>query len=114
MRILIAPDNLKGVRTARESAENIAQGLRDALPDAKIEMVPMADGGEGTAEVICNAHGGYWLQCKAHDPLGREIDARCGWISDNKLAVMALSEAGGMRRLSDSEHASGPANDMRV
>src|SRR5437763_4942703 len=114
MRILIAPDKFKGVLTAREAAENIAQGLRDALPDAKIEMVPMADGGEGTAEVICNAYGGSWLQCKAHDPLGREIDACYGWISDNKLAVMEMSEAAGMRRLSESERDPVRANTFGV
>jgi glycerate kinase len=114
VRILVAPDKFKGVLTAREAAENIAQGLRDALPDAKIEMVPMADGGEGTAEVICNAHGGSWLQCKAHDPLGREVDARYGWISDNKLAVMEMSEAAGMRRLSESERDPVRANTFGV
>ena len=103
MKILIAPDKFKGALSAREAAENIAKGLRDALPDAKIEMVPIADGGEGTAEVICNARGGSWLQCKAHDPLGREIDARYAWIGDEKLAVMEMSEAAGMRRLSESE-----------
>ncbi len=114
MRILVVPDKFKGVLTAREAAENIAQGLRDPLPDARIEMVPMADGGEGTAEVICNAHGGSWLQCKAHDPLGREIDARYGWISDNKLAVMEMSEAAGMRRLSESERDPVRANTFGV
>jgi|SRR5436190_5751105 len=103
MKILIASDKFKGALNAREAAENIAKGLRDALPDAKIEMVPMADGGEGTAEVICNARGASWLQCKAHDPLGREIDAHYAWIADEKLAVMEMSEASGMRRLSESE-----------
>jgi glycerate kinase len=103
MKILIAPDKFKGALNAREAAENIAKGLRDSLPDAKIEIVPMADGGEGTAEVICNARGGSWVQCKAHDPLGREIDAHYVWIADEELAVMEMSEASGMRRLSDSE-----------
>ena len=103
MKILIAPDKFKGALNAREAAENIAKGLRDALPDATIEMVPMADGGEGTAEVICNARGGSWVQCKAHDPLGREIDARYAWIGDEKVAVMEMSEAAGMRRLFENE-----------
>jgi glycerate 2-kinase len=103
MKILIAPDKFKGALSAREAAENIAKGLHDALPDATIEMVPMADGGEGTAEVIYNARGGFWLQCKAHDPLGREIDARYAWIADEKVAVIEMSEAAGMRRLSENE-----------
>ena len=103
MKILIAPDKFKGALSARDAAENIAKGLRDALPGAKIEMVPMADGGEGTAEVICNARSGSWVQCKAHDPLGREIDVHYAWIGDEKLAIMEMSEAAGMRRLSESE-----------
>jgi glycerate kinase len=103
MKILIAPDKFKGVLNAREAAENIAKGLRDALSDAKIEIVPMADGGDGTVEVICNARGGSWVQCKAHDPLGPEIDVHYAWIGDEKLAVMEMSEAAGMRRLSENE-----------
>jgi glycerate kinase len=103
VRILIAPDKFKGTMNAREVAQNIAKGLLDVLPDAEIEIVPMADGGEGTAEAICEARGCSWLECKAHDPLGREIDARYGWIDKQKLAVMEMSEAAGMRRLSRRE-----------
>ena len=103
VRILIAPDKFKGALNAREIAENIAAGLLDIFPDARIELVPMADGGEGTAEAICDARGCSWLECKAHDPLGREIKARYGWIDRERLAVMEMSEAAGMRRLSESE-----------
>jgi len=103
MRILIAPDKFKGALSARDVAGNIAKGLRDVLPDAEIEIVPMADGGEGTAEAICEVRGGSWLKCRAHDPIGREIEARYGWIEDGKLAVMEMSEAAGMRRLSEDE-----------
>jgi glycerate 2-kinase len=103
VRILIAPDKFKGTLTAREVAQHIAKGLLDVLPDAEIEIVPMADGGEGTAEAVCDARGCSWLECKAHDPLGREIDARYGWIDQEKLAVMEMSEAAGMRRISASD-----------
>jgi glycerate kinase len=103
MHILIAPDKFKGSLSAREVAENIALGLCDVLRDAKIDIVPMADGGEGTAEVICDALDGSRLKCKAHDPLGREMDARYAWIEERKLAVMEMSEAAGMRRLTESE-----------
>jgi len=103
MRILIAPDKFKGALNARGVAENIATGLRDVLPDAEIDIVPMADGGEGTAEAIYDARNGTWLQCKAHDPLGREIDTRYAWIENEKLAVMEMSEAAGMRRLQPDE-----------
>ena len=103
MRILTAPDKSKGSLTAREVAENIAKGLRDGLQDVEIDIVPMADGGEGTAEAIAQARGGSWLECKAHDPLGREVDARYAWIESGKIAVMEMSEAAGMRRVSEDE-----------
>jgi len=103
MKILIAPDKFKGTLDAREVAQNIAKGLRDVLSDADIEIIPMADGGEGTAEAICDARGCSWVQCKVHDPLGRKIYARYGWIDQEKLAVTEMSEAAGMRRLSESE-----------
>jgi glycerate 2-kinase len=103
MKIVIAPDKFKGTLTAREAAQHIAQGLLDVMPDAEIEIVPMADGGEGTAEAVCDARGCVWVECKAHDPLGREIDAHYGWIDQQKLTVMEMSEAAGMRRLSQDE-----------
>jgi glycerate 2-kinase len=114
VRILIAPDKFKGTLNAREVAENIAAGLREVLPDAEVDIVPMADGGEGTAEVISNALGGSWLKCKAHDPLGREIEAQCGWIENRKLAVMEMSEAAGMRRLRRNEYNVDLANTFGV
>ena len=103
MRILIAPDKFKGTLNAQEVAQNIAKGLLDVLPDALVELVPMADGGEGTAGAICDARGCSWLKCEAHDSLGREIEAHYGWIDQEKLAVMEMSEAAGMRRLSETE-----------
>src|SRR6266436_4904234 len=62
---------------ARRTIRSVAKGLVDVLPDAEIEIVPMADGGEGTAEAVCDARGCAWLECKAHDPLGRERAGRC-------------------------------------
>ena len=88
MKILIAPDKFKGTLNARDVAQSVAKGLLEVLPDAQIEIVPMADGGEGTAEAVCDARGCSWIGCKAHDPIGRDIDARYGWIAQEKLAVM--------------------------
>jgi glycerate kinase len=114
MRILIAPDKFKGSLDAREVAENVEKGLREALPGVKIHIMPMADGGEGTAEVICNALGGSWLKCNAHDPLGREIEARYAWIDKAKVAVMEMSEVAGMRRVLENERDPLRANTFGV
>src|SRR5438067_6564266 len=97
MRILLAPDKFKGSLSARQVAENIAFGIRDVIPDAQIEIAPVADGGEGTAEVICNARGGEWVTCRAHGPLGNPIEARYVWSGES--AVIEMSETAGLRAL---------------
>jgi len=99
MRILIAPDKFKGSLSAKQVAENIALGIRDVIPDAQIEIAPVADGGEGTAEVICNARGGEWVTCRAHGPLGSPIEARYVWLSESASVVIEMSEAAGLRAL---------------
>ncbi|PYK77617.1 MAG: glycerate kinase [Verrucomicrobia bacterium] len=99
MRILIAPDKFKGSLSARQVAENIALGIGDIIPDAQIEIAPVADGGEGTAEVICNARGGEWVMCRTHGPLGNPIEARYVWLGENASAVIEMSEAAGLRAL---------------
>src|SRR6202795_3355124 len=114
MKILIAPDKFKGSLSAKGVAQNIAAGLREVLPDARIDVIPLADGGEGTAEVICDALGGSWMKCKAHDPLGRELEARYAYIDSNKLAVMEMSEAAGMRRVAENERDPLRANTFGV
>jgi glycerate kinase len=103
MTILIAPDKFKGSLSAREVAENIAIGLREVLPEAKVDIVAMADGGEGTADVICHALHGSWVNCRAHDPFGREIETRYAFVEDRKLAVMEMSAAAGMKLLRPDE-----------
>ena len=99
MRILIAPDKFKGSLRARQVAENIALGIGDVIPNAQIEIAPMADGGEGTAEVICNARGGEWVMCRTHGPLGNPIEVRYVWLGENASAVIEMSEAAGLRAL---------------
>jgi len=103
MKILIAPDKFKGSLNARAVAESIAAGLRDVLSDAIIETIPVADGGEGTAEVIRDACGGEWVTCEAHDALGRVITARYAWLHDRKRAVMEMSEVAGLGRIAPDE-----------
>jgi glycerate kinase len=52
MRYLVAPDKFKGNMTAPEVAEAIASGLRDGDPKAEVDLLPVADGGEGTARLL--------------------------------------------------------------
>ena len=103
MRILIAPDKFKGSLGAEEVAERIRAGIHSALPTADIELLPLADGGEGTAETIRRARGGEWVSCAAHDALGREIHARYAWMAPSALAVLEMSAAAGLQSLLPEE-----------
>ena len=76
MRALACPASLKGVLTAAEAAAALAEGLRSAGADA-VEL-PVADGGEGTAEALWLARGGEWRQADVHDAFGAPRRAR--WL----------------------------------
>lgn len=114
MRILIAPDKFKGSLSAREVAESIAMGLSDVLPDAVIEKLPVADGGEGTVDAIHASCGGEWVTCAARDALGRSIEARYAWLRDRATAVMEMSEAAGLWRIAPEERDLLRANTLGV
>jgi glycerate kinase len=103
VRFLVAPDKFKRSLTAASVAQQIALGLREALPTAEITTAAVADGGEGTADVICRACGGEWVGCNAHDSLGRAIDARYVWLRDRATAVIEMSEAAGLSRIASAE-----------
>lgn len=103
MRILIAPDKFKSVQSARDVAADIAAGLQEILTDVELELAPIADGGEGTAEVICEALGGEWRGCWAHDALGRGIETRYLSLEEKATAIIEMSEAAGLRRLDSME-----------
>jgi glycerate kinase len=103
MKVLVAPDKFKGSLSALAAANAIARGWRQVFPDAELRLAPIADGGEGFAEVLCHAAGGEWISCRAHDPLGREVDARFAWVAEQRLAIIEMSEASGMWRLKPEE-----------
>jgi len=103
MRILIAPDKFKGSLGAKEVAERISAGVHSALPRAEIELLPLADGGEGTAETIRRAREGAWVFCAAHDALGREIQTWYAWMAKSALAVLEMSAAAGLQPLLPDE-----------
>ena len=55
MRILVAPDKFRGTLTARQAAEAVATGWRRTRPDDRLDLAPMADGGEGTMAALVDA-----------------------------------------------------------
>ena len=96
MKIVIAPDSFKGSLTALQVAEAMETGLRRVFPDAAIEKVPMADGGEGTVQSLVDATSGEILTTQVLDPLGNRIDVQYGVLGDGITAVIEMAAASGL------------------
>jgi len=96
LRVVVAPDKFKGSLSSRSAAEAIGRGLRRALPGAKLDLVPVADGGDGTAETIIHSLGGQMVACEVHGPDGKHVQAQFGLLSGAKVAVIELAQASGL------------------
>jgi glycerate 2-kinase len=97
---LVAPDSFKGTFSAREVAAAIAAGLRSAEREA-VEL-PVADGGEGTMEVLVNALGGELRTATVSDPLGRPIEAAFALLPGG-AAVVETAQASGLGLVDEGE-----------
>ena len=103
MKILIAPDSFKDCMSAREVASALGRGIQKILPEAGLQLVPMADGGEGTVESVIDATGGKRIEVPVMDPLMREISSFYGITGDGRTAVIEMAAASGLELLEPEE-----------
>src|SRR5205814_6524720 len=96
MRIIIAPQSLKGSRTAAEAGQAIAAGVETVYPQAQIDIVPIADGGEGTVQALVDATSGEIVQQKVTGPLGEPVTAFFGLLGDGQTAALEMAAAAGL------------------
>ena len=103
MRILVAPDKFRGTLTARQAAEAFATGWRRERPDDDLELMPMADGGEGTMDALVDALGGRVEAATVTGPLGDRVDAAFASVSskDGRLGVVEMARASGLALLDE-------------
>jgi glycerate kinase len=90
--VLVAPDAFKGSLRAIEVARAVAAGLEGS--GWVCDLAPLADGGEGTSEVLVARLGGRVEVTAAHDPLGREIEAEFGLLDDGHAVVEVAAASG--------------------
>src|SRR2546422_3746724 len=102
-RVIVAPQSFKGSADAVAVASAIARGVRRVWPDALVEEMPLADGGEGTVRALVRATKGSLRVTRVHDPLGREIDAEWGVLGDGVTAVVEMAAGTGLPLLDVSE-----------
>jgi glycerate kinase len=113
MRILLAPQALKGSLTAAETARAMAEGVRTATqspahhppdgvwrPDVQLVELPIADGGEGTVEAMVAATGGTIIPVTVTGPLGEPVAAFFGILGEagsaERTAVIEMAAASGL------------------
>jgi glycerate kinase len=103
MKVIISPDKFKGSLTAKEACEAITVGIRDQFPDIQIIELPLADGGNGTAEILADSSNGRMIPCRVHDPLLRIINSSFGISGDGKTAFVEMAAASGLELLKNEE-----------
>ena len=103
MKILLAPDKFRGSLDATQVCEAMSEGIRMVSTEIEVLSLPMADGGEGTLDLLLWYSGGKKHTAKVQDPLGRMIDAEYGLSADRKTAFIEMATASGLRLLKNEE-----------
>jgi len=102
MRVICAPDKFKQACTAAQAAAAMARGVRDASSNAEVIELPLADGGEGTLDVLKAAFPDA-RTARVKDSLGRAVEARFALSPDGRRALVESAQACGLWRLREPE-----------
>jgi len=93
---------MKGSLSAIEFADAVEQGLKISGID-DVEKIPVADGGDGTAEILAHSLKARFVSCKVKDPLGREIESGF-YMAQNHTAIIEMASASGLKLLLPDEY----------
>ncbi|WP_405220170.1 glycerate kinase family protein [Lentisalinibacter sediminis] len=96
VKVVCAPDSYKECLSATAAAAAMADGVRRALPDAEVDVCPVADGGEGTVEALVSALGGEYRESPVTGPCGEPVVARWGLV-DRDTAIIEMAAAAGLQ-----------------
>lgn len=100
MRVLIAVDSFKGSLGSAEAGAAIAAGIRSGFSEiglqAEIEIIPTADGGEGTIDAFASACGGEKFFAAAPGPFGDPVRAESLLLPDRKVILFESAQTCGL------------------
>ncbi|HWZ36371.1 MAG TPA: glycerate kinase [Mucilaginibacter sp.] len=103
MNILIAPNAFKNALDAQSTAEAIAEGLSQSKANAHCRLFPVADGGDGTGDLLIKHLNGERIDAKVQDALGRPITTHFGLADNGRTAIIEMADASGLRLLKTDE-----------
>lgn len=103
MRFVVAPDSFKGSLSAQQAGEVIERALISEMPEATVEVIPVADGGEGTVESFLLATGGEQVQLEVTGPTGEKIPSFYGILGDRETVVIETAAVAGLTLVPDEK-----------
>lgn len=103
MKIVVAPNAFKGSMSAMQAALAMEEGIRAAFPEAEVSKVPVADGGDGLAEVLIDALNGEARVVRVRGPLGEPVEATLCLVPALGLAAVEMAVASGLALLAPTD-----------
>lgn len=103
MKIVIALDSLKGCLTSQEAGQAVAETLRQQYPYADIDVLPIADGGEGTLPVLLAQMQGKTRVIETHNPCMERISTTYGVVPDTQTALIEMAAISGLPLLTEAQ-----------
>ncbi|HEX2064490.1 MAG TPA: glycerate kinase, partial [Acidimicrobiales bacterium] len=98
MKVVIAPGAFKGSLPAKDVARALAEGVARVWPEARVERLPLSDGGDDWVDSMVTAAGGSFVDVNVRGPLGEEVEAYYGVIESDGVAtaVIEMAKASGL------------------
>ncbi|HZI24966.1 MAG TPA: glycerate kinase, partial [Chryseolinea sp.] len=103
MKVLIVPDKFKGSLDAIKVCEAIEEGLLESGRQPEFKSIPMADGGEGTCDMLTQYSHGKKIKVEALDPFFRKIQGEYGISGDGETAFIEMANVSGLQLLKVEE-----------
>lgn len=102
-KIILAFDSFKGSVSAKEISDALKSAIRQVQPECEVLSFPIADGGEGTTDVLSDHLNAHKTNCLVHDPLMRTITSAYAITQDGQTAIMEMAAAAGLPLLTLQE-----------
>lgn len=92
MKFLIASDSFKGSLSSQQVGKIMSQAIMEELPDADVQVIPMADGGEGTVDAVMSTGRGDTIPVPVTGPYGAKTVSYYGVLYDHRPYPVAVIE----------------------
>ncbi|MGC5327668.1 glycerate kinase [Brevibacillus sp. SYSU BS000544] len=103
MYIVVAPDSFKGSVTSIEVGTKIKEAFLQVFPSAQIDVIPMADGGEGTLDALLFGTDGHKVELNATGPLLDLVPTNYGVLGHDQIVVIEIAAVAGLPMVPKSE-----------